>query len=362
MKIGLLIYGSLDTISGGYIYDHHLVEYLRAQGESVEIISIPWRNYLSHLRDNFSESLRSRLVSLEVDALIQDELCHPSLFHLNQQLRGIVSYPIISLVHHLRCSEDHPSILNTIYRAVERKYLNSVDGFIFNSRTTKAAVAEHVQRLPANVTAFPGGDGLKEILTETVVRQRALAQRPLRLIFLGSVTRRKGLHTLLDACEQHKRSLIEITIIGSQSAEPRYTRQIQARISCLKNRFPIKILDALPAESIPEELRHQDILVVPSSYEGFGIVYLEGMAFGLPAIATTSGAAHETIQHNHNGFLIQPGDSATLKNHILTLVKNRDELLRLSLNALNTHQNGPTWKGMAKNIHQFLTSLPGIYD
>ena len=53
MKIGFLIYGSLDTLSGGYLYDRKLVEYLRTQGDTVQIISLPWRNYAAHLSDNF---------------------------------------------------------------------------------------------------------------------------------------------------------------------------------------------------------------------------------------------------------------------------------------------------------------------
>ncbi len=54
MKIGLVIYGSLDTLSGGYMYDRMLVDYLRAEGDTVEIISLPWRNYAAHLTDNLS--------------------------------------------------------------------------------------------------------------------------------------------------------------------------------------------------------------------------------------------------------------------------------------------------------------------
>ncbi len=53
MKIGFIIYGSLDTLSGGYLYDRKLVEYFRSQGDTVEIISVPWRNYAAHLTDNF---------------------------------------------------------------------------------------------------------------------------------------------------------------------------------------------------------------------------------------------------------------------------------------------------------------------
>jgi hypothetical protein len=112
MKIGFLIYGSLDTLSGGYLYDRKLVEYLRSQGDTVEIISLPWRNYAAHLTDNFRFSLPRGL-----DLLIQDELNHPSLLSANRKPHP---YPAISLVHHLRCSELRPKWQNLFYRAIER--------------------------------------------------------------------------------------------------------------------------------------------------------------------------------------------------------------------------------------------------
>ncbi|NJN80819.1 MAG: glycosyltransferase family 1 protein, partial [Anaerolineales bacterium] len=78
MKLGFIIYGSLDTLSGGYLYDRKLVEYLRSQGDEAEIISLPWRNYFSHLTDNFTFKLPSGF-----DIVIQDELNHPSLIGAN---------------------------------------------------------------------------------------------------------------------------------------------------------------------------------------------------------------------------------------------------------------------------------------
>jgi hypothetical protein len=109
MRIGLLIYGTLETLSGGYLYDRRLVEHLQSKGDEVEIVSLPWRNYLRHLGDNFSGSLYTRLKELQVDLLLQDELNHPSLFWLNRRLQNQVSYPIIAIVHHLRSSAMHPT-------------------------------------------------------------------------------------------------------------------------------------------------------------------------------------------------------------------------------------------------------------
>ena len=56
MHVGLLIYGSLDTISGGFIYDRHLVRHLEEQGDRVEVISLPWRPYGLSLPDNLNST------------------------------------------------------------------------------------------------------------------------------------------------------------------------------------------------------------------------------------------------------------------------------------------------------------------
>ncbi len=150
MKIGFVIYGSLDTLSGGYLYDRMLVDFLRAQGDAVEIISLPWRNYLSHLTDNLTVRLPTGL-----DILIQDELNHPSLLAANKPPHP---YPVFSLVHHLRCSEKRPHWQNAFYRVVERRYLRSVDGFIFNSGTTRGVVHALVDSSKPNLVAYPPTD------------------------------------------------------------------------------------------------------------------------------------------------------------------------------------------------------------
>ena len=77
MRIGLVIYGGLDTVSGGYLYDRKLVEYLEANGDEVEIISLPWRNYAGHILDNFNRNLMRKLSAANYDVLLQDELNHP---------------------------------------------------------------------------------------------------------------------------------------------------------------------------------------------------------------------------------------------------------------------------------------------
>ncbi|PWB76510.1 MAG: glycosyltransferase family 1 protein, partial [Anaerolineales bacterium] len=217
MKIGLIIYSSLDTVSGGYLYDRKLVEYLRAQGDTVEVISLPWRNYASHLTDN----LHFRLPP-DFDLIIEDELNHPSLLLANRPPHPC---PVISLVHHLRCSELRPKWQNDVHRIVERKYLQSVDGFIFNSRTTRSVVNELVGDDKPSIVAYPPTDRFGDSITESEVRERAKSNE-LRILFLGNVIYRKGLHTLLKAISDPQ-TAIRVDVIGGFTSEPKYAYEME---------------------------------------------------------------------------------------------------------------------------------------
>lgn len=348
MKIGLVIYGSLDTLSGGYMYDRMLVEYLRAQGDTVEIISLPWRNYAAHLTDNFTFKLPPGL-----DILIQDELNHPSLIFANRKPHP---YPIISLVHHLRCSELRSKWQNDFYRLVEKKYLQSVDGFIFNSETTKGVVNRLIENSLPEVVAFPPTDRFGEAISEEEVKERG-KKKELNILFLGNVIERKGLTTLLQALTRLPITDYQLDIVGSLITDPAYAKQMQDFTMVNDLSSIVHFHGALNNQPLIDKLKQAHILVVPSSYEGFGIVYLEGMGFGLPAIGTTLGAATEVIEHGRTGFLIQPGDAQGLADQLQLLSERRDILVEMSLAARSRYQRQPKWKQTAGNIREFLLSL-----
>jgi glycosyltransferase involved in cell wall biosynthesis len=347
MKIGLVIYGSLDTLSGGYMYDRRLVEHLRAQGDTVEIISLPWRNFASHLVDNFSFKLPPNL-----DILIQDELNHPSLIAANRHPHP---YPIISLVHHLRCSELRPKWQNGLYRIIEKKYLQSVDGFIFNSQTTKNVVNGLLADEKPSIIAYPPTDRFGEAISEKEIEERS-KKKELRILFLGNVIERKGLHTLLEAIRPSTFDL-RLDVAGSLTNEPSYAKQMQDFVTVNDLSSAVQFHGSLNNQPLIEKLRNAHILVVPSSYEGFGIVYLEGMCFGLPAIGTTAGAAGEIIEEGITGYLIQPGDAQGLASRLEVLNERRGLLVQMSLAARSRYLRQPKWDETAGQIREFLRSF-----
>ncbi len=356
MRVGLLIYGSLDTLSGGYLYDRKLVEHLRRVGDDVEIISLPWRNYASHLMDNFSVSLLRRLTGSRFDVVLQDELNHPSLFRLNRILQKKTTYPVISIVHHLRSSELRPPWQRDMYRIPERAYLRSVDGFIFNSETTRGVVEGILGESRPHVVAYPAGDRLKPQITDAEIAARARANEPFRIVFLGSVIPRKNLHTLLDALALLEKDW-QLTVIGNLDIEPTYVQRIRKQVEEHELDKKVFFKGALSDEPLKAALRESHVLALPSSYEGFGIAYLEGMGYGLPAIGSTGGAAHEIITHDDDGYLVDPGNVELLASYLRVLADDGRKLMRMSFAARERYLAHPVWRDSTKKMRVFLSRL-----
>jgi glycosyltransferase involved in cell wall biosynthesis len=355
LRIGLVIYGDLETLTGGYLYDRKLVEFLRSRGDVVQIFSLPWRNYGTHLLDNLSQNLIRSVSGAGLDVLLQDELNHPSLFRLNRKLKA--SYPIVSIVHHLRCSELRPAWQNRFYRFVESDYLAGVDGFVFNSMTTRSTVESLIGNSKPCVVAFPGRDNVRPDTTPAVVERRALKTGPLRILFVGSLIPRKELRTLLAALARLPKDTWRLDVVGSPKTDPDYASKVFGDIDRLGIHNQVRLLGSLTGQDLTEYYAGSHLLAVPSSYEGFGIVYLEGMGFGLPALACTAGAAHEIITHGRDGFLVRPGDAEAIAGHVQELVNNRGLLVRMSHAALQRYEVHPTWDEGASTIRSFLEEM-----
>jgi glycosyltransferase involved in cell wall biosynthesis len=372
MRVGLVIYGSLDTLSGGYLYDRMLVEQLVLVGSQVEVLSVAWRDYAKHLGDNFDPAWQQLLSHAPVDLLLQDELNHPSLLRANlsrisrlgagtpyDRARHTARRPVVSIVHHLRSSEtEHPAPLRLLYREIERVYLNSVDALLFNSRTTAATVAQLLRTPKPCHVAFPAADHLPDAApppSAAELAARARAEGPLRLLFVGNLIRRKGLHMVLSALNRLPSGFWQLDVVGRTDIDRGYTKMIAQQCQALPPgavRFCGRLSDA----ELVHTYRTHHALVVPS-YEGFGIVYLEAMRFGLPVIASTAGAAREIVTAGENGFLITPGDTHTLATCIYQLATNRERLLVMSCAARARYARHPTWQQSMAGAVAFLTTL-----
>jgi glycosyltransferase involved in cell wall biosynthesis len=163
------------------------------------------------------------------------------------------------------------------------------------------------------------------------------------LITVGRVSPEKGLHVLLDAFEHilvRKRGA-KLRIIGPESilyvpgaitkAESsdrlqktfstygkNYLEKLKERVngSLLGN---VSFIGALPHNKIAVEMQNATILVQPSQYDLLPLPAIEGMASGLPVVASRVGGLSEVISDGETGFLVEPGDPAQLAE-VLTML------------------------------------------
>lgn len=354
MHLGLVIYGELETLTGGYLYDRTLVQHLRRAGDRISIVSLPWRSYRRHLGDNLSSSIANRLIGLGADLVLEDELNHPSLLAANRALTRTTGTPIVSIVHHLRSSEMWPPGLRLAYRTIERAYLRGVDGFVYNSQSTRLAVERLAGAAKPSVVAPPGGDRLGSGPPTEAVYARALQPGPLRILFVGSLIARKGLHVLLDALAALPAGDWSLEVIGDTERDPTYAARVRRRISHPALQDSVRLLGLTGNDQLIQALRRSHVLAVPSAHEGFGIAYLEAMRFGLPVLASAAGGAAEFVREGESGYLIRPGDSETLTERLRSLSLDRSLLARFGTSAQQLALARPRWSESMETIRQFL--------
>jgi glycosyltransferase involved in cell wall biosynthesis len=240
---------------------------------------------------------------------------------------------------------------------IEKRYLRSLDGWIAVSHTTLA----NVERLAADeqrpfVVAHPSGKRWENTPSISEVRARAQQPGPLRIVFLANLIPRKGLHVLLSALRSLPRDAWQLAVIGGSHMNSAYMERIRKIIGEYRLDDNLNLTGWINTQELASALREHHLLVVPSSYEGFGLVYLEGMGLGLPAIASTQGAAHEIITHGKNGYLLEYGDVQALAQTIYILHTDRTLLAQISENALAHYAGTPSWEDTGAKLLDFITA------
>lgn len=354
MVVGLLIYGDINTQSGGYLYDRQLVSYLQGHGDRVEIISLTPGSYAAAL---ISRGMPEEISDQNLDILIQDELVYPRVFGINAALKSRLNCPIVSLVHLLDSSRPQAGLRHFLARLIERRYLGSLDGLILNSRHTHRQVCELLAGDPPALTiAVPAADHLVPPILQTAESMPAKRRSELNILYVGNVICQKGLHVLLQALERMDRDCCRLTVAGRLDMEPSYVQQLRRQIKCSDLEPSIQFTGPLNGSELTSCYQQHDILVLPSVNEAYGIVYIEAQGFGLPVVGTHAGGAAEIIQHGINGYLIEPGDHESLAE-LLTLLSNDRALLhRISINARTYYQGHPTWADSCGSIRDFLVN------
>jgi glycosyltransferase involved in cell wall biosynthesis len=358
MRIAFVLFGDLDRVSGGFIYDRLLIDHLRARGDVVDVVPLPWWTLTPALAANllpFPRALGG------YDLVLQDELCHPAVFLRNRRLRR-AGIPVVALVHNLGSAQ--PAARGRrLATAVERRYLRTVDGVVAVCESTR----EDVQALighPVPVAVAPAGRDHVAAAVDHVhthmhvrtddaavaARARARAAGPLRVLMAAAVIPGKGLHRLLEALRRIEDGSVHLDVAGALDRAPAYARQMQARVAALGLQDRVRLHGELRGEALWALFRGSHVLALPSDREAYPLAAVEALGFGLPVLVTDQGGAREVIGTGAQGQCLPPDDVAAWAAALAALAADRERLATAGAAALRRFRELPTWADTASRV------------
>ncbi len=139
----------------------------------------------------------------------------------------------------------------------------------------------------------------------------AAGGRPLKLLFVGSLSQRKGVANLFAAVAALAPH-VELTVVGHKTGGP--CPALDAALA--RHRW----IPSLPHAEVLRLMRAHDVLAFPSLFEGFGLVITEAMSQGTPVITTDRTAGPDLIEHGHSGWLVEAGSTEALQATIAELL------------------------------------------
>jgi len=152
---------------------------------------------------------------------------------------------------------------------------------------------------------------------------RSLTEK-FRVIFVGRVGPRKGVHYLLDAWKKAKLKDAELCLVGINEFSHDYLKDSPTNV---------KIVGSVPHSELSNYYAKSDLLVLPSLVEGFGMVLLEAMACGLPVLASENTAAPDIVDNGIDGFIVPIRDPESLQEKLVWAFENRLELKEMGRQA-----------------------------
>jgi alpha-maltose-1-phosphate synthase len=194
-------------------------------------------------------------------------------------------------------------------------------------------------------------------------------------VFVGRITRQKGVPHLLDAAERLTEGAQLVLCAGAPDTEE-IEREMQARVRALTDAGRIRVFwipEMLQRPDVVQLLSHATVFVCPSIYEPFGLVNIEAMACGTPVVASAVGGIPEIVVDGETGHLVsfEPGDdpfgsptdpaafAAALAERINALLADPDAARRMGIAARARVEAEFAWPAIAQRTAELYAELLG---
>lgn len=274
--------------------------------------------------------------------------------------------PLISNIHATEFGRNHGSLPSESSRyidTVEWRLIYESTQVIVNSRHMLTELTEHF-RVPAQkVEIIPNGidaDRLESEYDESVLRaQHALPDGPV-VLFVGRLVHEKGIQVLLQAAPSILASHPDATFVIAGTGY--FEEELRATAGKLGVAERVRFFGQANDSDLSELYAMADALVVPSLYEPFGIVALEGMANRVPTITSDSGGLIDIVEHMSNGVTTFAGNPQSLAWGILQVLDNAELADQLSQRAREHVVSNYSWKAITARTlaayHAVLAATP----
>lgn len=174
------------------------------------------------------------------------------------------------------------------------------------------------------------------------------------LLYVGTIEPRKGLDLLLKAL-----TVVEgdyrVNIVGKFDEKSKYWRKLQKYVNIYGIKDRVNFLGRVSQEELENLYMKSKAFVFPSLNEGYGLVILEAMEYGLPVIAFDNTAMPYTVKNEYNGFLIKNKDWLRFGNAIQRILSlNKFQYKDLSDGARNTFLETKTDEDLHSQVRRFV--------
>ncbi|MFM8322564.1 MAG: glycogen synthase [Chloroflexota bacterium] len=192
---------------------------------------------------------------------------------------------------------------------IENNGILSADAVIAVSQETRRDVLTCFPDVdPARVHVIHNGIDLqqyrKTAAVDALVQRGVDPEKPF-VLFVGRVTRQKGIIHLVNAIPQIDPS-IQVVLCAGAPDTPEIGREMAAGVDAVSANRPgvIWIREMLPREAVIQFYSNATVFCCPSVYEPFGIINLEAMACETPVVASAVGGIPEVVAHEQTGLLV----------------------------------------------------------
>jgi glycosyltransferase involved in cell wall biosynthesis len=239
---------------------------------------------------------------------------------------------------------------NDLYYRITKYILRKID---INIAVSKA-MADLYFNLGMCNTHFPYiHHGITFPEFEKPVHEESYRKAGTQLITVGRIEIIKGHHFLIDAMPAILEDFpdAKLLILGDGNEKANCEKQVKE--AGLQNNVEFMGFVQQPYQYIS----NSDIVIQPSFFESFGLVFIEGLALKTPIIAFDVPAGNEILENNKTALLVNKGDSRELAEKIIYLLKNPVVAKQIADNAYVKYKNEFTTEAMVKKMAAWYKSL-----